>query len=154
MTLFLAAVLSLAGAAQAATGTVKTYDAAKGRGTITNDSGGGTLTFDLKGAFKPGQKVKFNLDKSLTVAENVFAAAGQAKSEPKNYGRRNGKVKSFNPSKGYGYITPDGGGNDVFVHFTAIQMAGYKSLNEGQLVSFDTTSGPKGDQAANVKAVK
>ena len=62
----------------------------------------------------------------------------------------NGVVKWFNNQKGYGFITPENGGNDVFVHHTAIQGEGYKSLNEGDAVKFDVTRGPKGDQAANV----
>lgn len=61
-----------------------------------------------------------------------------------------GTVKWFNNEKGYGFITPQSGGNDVFVHHTAIQGTGYKSLNEGDNVSFDVVKGPKGDQAANV----
>jgi cold shock protein len=61
-----------------------------------------------------------------------------------------GVVKWFNPDKGYGFIArPDG--EDVFVHFSAIQMEGYRSLDEGQLVEFDVTQGPKGLQAANVR---
>ncbi len=59
-------------------------------------------------------------------------------------------MKWFNNQKGYGFITPENGGNDVFVHHTAIQGEGYKSLNEGDAVKFDVTRGPKGDQAANV----
>ena len=62
----------------------------------------------------------------------------------------NGVVKWFNNQKGYGFITPENGGNDVFVHHTAIQGEGYRSLNEGDTVKFDITRGPKGDQAANV----
>jgi CspA family cold shock protein len=59
-------------------------------------------------------------------------------------------VEWFNPDKGYGFIArPDG--EDVFVHFSAIQMEGYRSLDEGQLVEFDVTQGPKGLQAANVR---
>lgn len=61
-----------------------------------------------------------------------------------------GTVKWFNASKGYGFITQDEGGADVFVHFSAIQGDGFRSLDEGQKVSFDVESGPKGPQAANV----
>ncbi|MGH8686569.1 MAG: cold-shock protein [Burkholderiales bacterium] len=62
-----------------------------------------------------------------------------------------GTVKWFNDAKGYGFITPDGGGKDLFAHFSAIQGAGFKSLKDGQKVSFDVTTGPKGDQATNIK---
>ncbi len=61
-----------------------------------------------------------------------------------------GKVKWFNESKGYGFIEPEGGGRDVFVHYSAIQGEGYKTLSEGQLVEFEITQGEKGPQAANV----
>ena len=60
-----------------------------------------------------------------------------------------GTVKWFNREKGYGFITADDG-QDVFVHHTAIQGQGYKSLNEGEVVTFEIVKGPKGDQAANV----
>ncbi len=62
-----------------------------------------------------------------------------------------GTVKWFNDAKGYGFITPDGGGKDLFAHFSSIQGAGFKSLKENQKVSFDITSGPKGDQASNIR---
>ena len=65
-----------------------------------------------------------------------------------------GKVKWFNDSKGYGFITPDGGGEDLFAHFSAINMQGFKTLKEGQKVSFEITEGNKGKkQASNIQAV-
>lgn len=61
-----------------------------------------------------------------------------------------GKVKWFNESKGYGFIELDGGGRDVFVHYSAIQGEGYKTLSEGQPVEFEIIQGDKGPQASNV----
>jgi CspA family cold shock protein len=63
-----------------------------------------------------------------------------------------GTVKWFNDSKGFGFVTPDGGGEDLFAHFSAIQGTGFKTLKEGQKVSFDVVKGPKGLQAANIRA--
>ena len=63
-----------------------------------------------------------------------------------------GKVKWFNNSKGYGFIQQEDG-TDIFVHFSAIQGDGYKTLDEGQSVSFEITQGPKGLQAANVQKI-
>jgi CspA family cold shock protein len=63
-----------------------------------------------------------------------------------------GTVKWFNESKGYGFISQDDGGKDVFVHFNAIQGSGFKTLAEGQRVSFEVEQGPKGLQASNVSA--
>ncbi len=61
-----------------------------------------------------------------------------------------GTVKWFNNQKGYGFITPDDGGKDVFVHHSAIQSDGYRSLDEGQAVEFEVQQGPKGPEAKNV----
>jgi CspA family cold shock protein len=63
-----------------------------------------------------------------------------------------GTVKWFNDSKGFGFITPENGGDDLFAHFSAIQSQGFKTLKEGQRVSFDVTNGPKGQQATNIRA--
>jgi cold shock protein len=62
-----------------------------------------------------------------------------------------GTVKWFNADKGFGFITPDDGGADVFAHFSAIQSSGYRSLEENQRVEFDVTQGQKGLQAENIR---
>ncbi len=64
-----------------------------------------------------------------------------------------GSVKWFNESKGYGFITPDDGGADLFVHFSEIQGEGYKTLREGDAVTFEQGQGPKGPQAKNVQKI-
>jgi len=61
-----------------------------------------------------------------------------------------GTVKWFNDAKGFGFITPDGGGEDLFAHFSAITMNGFKTLKEGERVTFDVVDGPNGKQAANI----
>ena len=62
-----------------------------------------------------------------------------------------GTVKWFNDAKGYGFITPDDGGEDLFAHFSAIKMDGFKTLKQGQRVTFDLKEGEKGKQADNIK---
>jgi len=64
-----------------------------------------------------------------------------------------GTVKWFNSEKGYGFITPEDGSKDLFVHFSALQSEGYKSLNEGQKVEYEASQGQKGPQAGNVRVV-
>jgi cold shock protein len=64
-----------------------------------------------------------------------------------------GTVKWFNDAKGFGFITPADGGDDLFAHFSAIQSSGFKSLTENQQVTFDVTNGPKGMQASNIQIV-
>ncbi|MDH6114958.1 CspA family cold shock protein [Kitasatospora sp. MAP12-15] len=64
-----------------------------------------------------------------------------------------GQVKWFNETKGFGFITPEDGSKDVFVHFSAIQSNGFKTLAEGQNVQFEIQDGPKGPSAANVVAI-
>lgn len=62
-----------------------------------------------------------------------------------------GTVKWFNDAKGFGFITPDEGGEDLFAHFSSVQAQGFKSLKEGQKVTFDVVQGPKGKQASNIR---
>jgi cold shock protein len=76
--------------------------------------------------------------------------SGQGRS---GFSMATGSVKWFNGEKGFGFITQDGGGPDVFVHFSAISGTGYRNLEEGQKVEFETNQGPKGLQAANVRAI-
>lgn len=63
-----------------------------------------------------------------------------------------GTVKWFNDAKGFGFITPEDGGEELFAHFSAVNMDGFKSLKEGQKISFEVTQGPKGKQASNIRA--
>lgn len=64
-----------------------------------------------------------------------------------------GTVKWFNATKGYGFITPSDGGDDVFAHYSAIEMEGYKTLKEGQKVEYEVQEGPKGPQASHIRSV-
>ena len=63
-----------------------------------------------------------------------------------------GTVKWFNDAKGFGFIEPDGGGADVFAHFSAVQMAGFRTLKQGSRVTFELVQGPKGNLAQNIRA--
>jgi len=72
---------------------------------------------------------------------------------PEELPMQNGTVKWFNNTKGFGFIAPAEGGDDVFVHYTAIKADGYRTLNEGQAVQFEVERGPKGLQATNVSVL-
>jgi CspA family cold shock protein len=82
----------------------------------------------------------------------MIRSAGDRDREPRRK-MPEGTVKWFNGEKGFGFIAPDDGGKDVFVHYSAIQGSGFKSLEEGQRVSFETSQGQKGPQADNVRVV-
>ncbi len=89
-----------------------------------------------------------------TVARRIIRLnQGRRKTQRKEMTMATGTVKWFNDAKGFGFITPEGGGGDLFAHFSAIQSSGFKSLAEGQKVEFDVVNGPKGLQAANIKPV-
>lgn len=64
-----------------------------------------------------------------------------------------GKVKWFNDAKGFGFITPDNGGAELFAHFSQIRTSGFKTLQEGQRVKFEVTKGPKGEQANDIEPI-
>ncbi|MBU4609215.1 cold-shock protein [Achromobacter sp. GG226] len=70
--------------------------------------------------------------------------------DPGGAPKATGTVKWFNDAKGFGFITPDDGGEDLFAHFSSIQMTGFKTLKEGQRVSYEVIQGPKGKQALNI----
>jgi cold shock protein len=65
-----------------------------------------------------------------------------------------GRVKWFNDAKGFGFIEPEGGGGDVFAHFSAIQMDGFRTLKQGSRVSYELVQGPKGEQAQNIQSAE
>ena len=87
----------------------------------------------------------------VTPKASLFIACGEFDSSLSGFiFMATGTVKWFNESKGYGFISQDTGGKDVFVHFRSIQGTGFKTLKEGQKVTFDVEEGPKGPQATNV----
>jgi CspA family cold shock protein len=88
----------------------------------------------------------------ITAGYSVSAGCAYERS-PRRQSMTQGTVKWFNGEKGFGFITPDGGAADVFVHFSSIVADGYRSLEENQRVEFEVTQGQKGPQAANVRAI-
>jgi len=81
----------------------------------------------------------------------VSAFRAEALTFPRKISMSTGTVKWFNDAKGFGFITPDDGGKDLFAHFSEIQDAGFKTLKENQRVTFDVTTGPKGPQATKIR---
>ena len=96
------------------------------------------------------QQVKFQQKWSGMCCADVDGAAASPIERVKEH-MAQGTVKWFNAEKGFGFIAQEDGGDDVFVHYSAIQTNGYKSLDENQKVEFDVTQGPKGPQAENVR---
>jgi cold shock protein len=83
----------------------------------------------------------------------MFDSGGFVTAEARGMSMATGTVKWFNAGKGYGFITPADGGDDVFAHFSAIEMDGYKTLKEGQQVEYEVQEGPKGPQASRIRAL-
>jgi cold shock protein len=92
------------------------------------------------------------LGRAGAIAPTSVSSADESANEDGEEGMSTGTVKWFNDAKGYGFITPDDGGEDLFAHFSAIQMNGFKTLKEGQKVNFEVVQGPKGKQASNITA--
>jgi CspA family cold shock protein len=90
--------------------------------------------------------------KTICTCEGEQSSCKETVGEPSKVKGAMGTVKWFNDSKGFGFVTPDEGGEDVFVHFSAINMPGFKTLKEGQRVSFEVTDGKKGKQASNIQS--
>lgn len=87
---------------------------------------------------------------NLVMSIEQNRAVNDAAAEPAPDAKASGIVKWFNDAKGFGFITPDDGGDDLFAHFSSIQMNGFKTLKEGQKVVYQITQGPKGKQALNI----
>jgi CspA family cold shock protein len=98
-----------------------------------------------------GRRVAAIGQNRITAMIQAICKAGGAVSAIEGDVMPTGTVKWFNASKGYGFITPTDGGDDVFAHYSAIEMDGYKTLKEGQQVEFEIQEGPKGPQASHIR---
>jgi CspA family cold shock protein len=94
-----------------------------------------------------------SLQATTHLTETSKSSQQEYQNTKEHYKMEQGIVKWFNDAKGFGFITRNSGDGDVFVHFSAIQSSGFKSLPEGQAVEFSVTKGPKGLQAENVKVL-
>ena len=92
-------------------------------------------------------------DRMRTAPRHRYRGRAGSNQRRKHVNMATGTVKWFSDAKGYGFIIPDDGSNDLFAHFSGINMSGFKTLKEGQKVSFDVVQGPKGKQASNIKSV-
>ena len=139
-------------------GTVRWFDAERGFGFLAPEDGSPDVfvhASEIVGdgsarVLREGQAVVFEVGENdrgpqaLRVRVTADAATGSAVGLL-------GTVNWYEPGKGYGFASPDGGGPDVFVHYSAIEMGGYKSLEEGQQVTFEVGTGSKGPQAESVR---
>ncbi|CAB4949354.1 unannotated protein [freshwater metagenome] len=91
-------------------------------------------------------------DEVTCTCEGLHAACKGSVAKPSEVKGATGKVRWFNDSYGFGFIAPSEGGEDLFAHFSQINMPGFKTLKDGQCISFDVTNGPKGKQASNIVA--
>jgi cold shock protein len=99
----------------------------------------------------PASAVRARRSGVVTTAIRDIRSTGRTGGPRRRWKMATGTVKWFNAEKGYGFITQDGGGPDVFAHFSAIQATGYRTLEENQRVEFEITQGPKGPQADQIK---